>query len=312
MLELYTLIGFLSLVFGAEKLSVTETDPPISVIHFFNEKTLTYDIYCENITKENYSVELGFETLSGLRPSTPYPLRKTVEPGRHLLMRLIQKEMDTRGNFKIALSYRKGNLVYNFPKKFPYLIPLKAGSTTRLLCSDSVRANYPLQQDSTFYIKGFYAQSRDTIYAARRGVVSKIQNYAMDSSLVNRGIGYFLDIQQPDGSYGRYDGISADSSFVEVGDIVEAGDPIARVREDNRDSTYFSFQVFYYDEKVITDPIGPKNTQQIWLPIKFHSMAFPTNSHYYIVEHPEEIITQEMSKRDLRRWSRKGFLKWDK
>lgn len=296
---------------------ILASDPPVTVIHFFNEKTLTYDIYCENTAPDVYTIELDFDEISGLKPSVPYPLRRTIEPGRHLIMRLTQRDLDYQGHFKIALTYRHGHLRYNLENKFPYLVPLKEGSIAKLVCSDSLRSFYAcpvssgrvIKKDTTFYVNGFFAQSGDLITAARRGIVSKINTYKVDSTLANTNLGYFLDIQHADGSYGRYDGIQKDSMLVEIGQEVEAGEPIALVRKSPEEDTFFSFLVFCYKDKVVTDKIGPSNVKIVTVPVYFQGATSTCCSHSYEVVHPEETIMREMSKRDLRKWNRRKKMK---
>ncbi|MFK7807532.1 MAG: M23 family metallopeptidase [Saprospiraceae bacterium] len=302
MTGLSALIGLMMFAFGADH----EVEPPVSVIHYYNEKTSTYDIYCENIGPDYYSIELDFEKLQGLRPSTPFPLRKTIEPGRHLLMRLSRRELHVEGKFKVKLTYRRGFIDYDLQDNFPYLLPLKNGTVAELFCQDSLLSFYPGKTDSCFHVNGFNAYPSDTIYASRRGVVSKLRHLAVDTSLHHSSIGYYLDIQHADGTYGRYDGIQVDSPMiVSYGQVVEAGDPIAVVRETTADSTFFSYQVFYYDDRVVTDPIGPMNVKVVSVPIQFHNEKLNSCAHCYEVEHPEAIITMEMNKRELRKWMRK-------
>ncbi|MFT4666663.1 MAG: hypothetical protein ACI8YQ_004261 [Polaribacter sp.] len=288
-------------------------EPPIGVIHFFNEKTLTYDIYCENTAPDIYTVELDFDELSGLKPSVPYPLRRTIEPGRHLIMRLRQKEIDDQGYFKIALTYRRGCLKYKLEKNFPYLVPIKEGNIAKLVCSDSLLSFYHcpissgrlMKKDTILYINGFFAQSGEEITAARRGIVSKVKNYQTDSTLHDSGLGYYLDIQHADGSYARYDGIQKDSMLVEIGQLVEAGEPIALVRKSLSGDTFFSLRIFCYEDRIVTDKIGPSNVKLVMMPIHFQGATSTCCSHFYEVVHPEETIIREMSKRELRRWTRK-------
>jgi hypothetical protein len=87
MTGLYLLISIIGLVGGNG--TFLEQDPPVRVIHFFNEKTMTYDIYCANESADVYSIELDFEELEGLKPSSPYPLRQTVPPGTELITKRI-------------------------------------------------------------------------------------------------------------------------------------------------------------------------------------------------------------------------------
>ncbi len=313
MLAKHILITTAFLIFGLLPKSTQAHDPPVSVIHFFNEKTLTYDIYCENIAPDTYTIELDFEEIAGLKPSTPYPLRKTIEPGRHLVMRLTQKDMDYQGYFKIALTYRRGHLKYKMEQNYPFLVPLKEGSIAKLVCQDSLLSFYPspissgrlVKKDTVLHIKGFFAKSGAEITAARRGIVSKINNYQIDSTLRTSGLGYYLDIQHADGSYGRYDGIQKDSIFVVVGQSVEASEPIARVRKSPNEDTFFSFQVFCYEDKIVTDKIGPSNVKRVTVPVHFQGATSTCCSNFYEVVHPEETIIREMNKRELRRWMRK-------
>ena len=285
---------------------VQDVTEPISIIHYFNEKTLCYDIYCENTGPDFYSIELGFEYLRDLRPSTPYPLRKTVPPGRHLIMKLTQNDINSRGSFKIKLSYRRGKLSYDIDEQFPYLFPLKVGSFARTLCRDSLLLFYPHQKDTCFHLTGFFAQSGDTIFASRRGVVSKIQNFISEDSFNSKNFSNYLDVQHPDGSYGRYEGIQNNCALATIGQMVEAGDPIAVVRFiPNTINTFFTFRVFYYSEKVVTRKISHSNTKMTTMPVSFHGLTEVVSlccTQTYPVCHPEDIVMREMSKREVKRW----------
>jgi len=174
-------IAFLNL---SLTLNAQATDPPVSIIHFFNEKTLTYDIYCENIAPDSYAIELDFDELAGLKPNVPYPLRKTIAPGRHLIMRLSQNDVDYQGYFKTTLTYRRGRLKYKLEHNYPYLVPLEEGRIAKLVCEDSLLSFYPTPIPSGrvqkkyhgLDVKGFFAESGQLITAARRGTVSKIKS----------------------------------------------------------------------------------------------------------------------------------------
>jgi Peptidase family M23 len=282
-----------------------EQDPPVRVIHFFNEKTMTYDIYCANESADVYSIELDFEELEGLKPSSPYPLRQTIPPGTELILRLTQKELHDRGHFKVALTYRKGFLHYAIAPDFPYLLPLRAGSQVQPVCKDRLVCFYPDQKESSFEVYAFPVVLGDTVFAARRGVVCKMQNLLADSSLNETGHGFFLDIQHADGTYGRYEGIEANPSFVEYGQEVEAGDPIALVGSEERKASLLSFRVFYYTEKVPAEKICPDNTTTVSVPVHFEGLADFSCHQSYTVVHPLEVITKEMNRKDLRRWMRR-------
>ncbi len=287
-------------------------EEPVSVIHFFNEKTLTYDIYCENNGPDTYSIELDFEYLIGLRPSMPYPLRKTLPPGRNLVMRLTQHNLESKGSFKIQLTYRKGQLRYDIEQEYPYLFPLSPRQEVRPVCRDSLEPFYRFLKDTSFYMAGFRTHSQDTIFASRRGVVSTIKNHLDHPPENNRFVANYLDVAHSDGTYARYEGIKKNSAMIAPGQLVEAGDPIAltRPRSDSL-CPLFTFRVFYYDDLVVTRKIGPENTTQTNLPILFHD-SIPIDSlsceNTYYVRHPKAIICREMTRRAIKRWMKRKNL----
>jgi Peptidase family M23 len=218
-----------------------------------------------------------------------------------------------RGHFKVALTYRKGFLNYNIAPDFPYLLPLRAGSQVQPICKDKMLCLYPDKKDSSFDVYGFPVAFGDTVFAARKGVVCKIQNLLADSSLNETGHGYFLDLQHADGTYGRYEGIQTNSPLVEYGQEVEAGDPIAFVSGQEQQGSLLSFQVFYYTDKVTAEKICPDNTTTVSVPVRFTicnteggSAVELSCSQSYTVVHPMEIITKEMNRKDLRRWMRRN------
>lgn len=157
---------------------------------------------------------------------------------------------------------------------------------------------------------GISYKANDTICAARAGIVYECSDTAREGEKVEtayRSGRNRVMVQQQDGTLGLY-GITAPIKLlVKPGDDVFPGQPIAVFnKEADRYRVYFS--VCFLDEGKLLSGTSQENTQYYtYIPVVFCGSESERSSHLqsnkeYIVQHPKEIITAEMSKREKKKF----------
>ncbi|HEY4965181.1 MAG TPA: M23 family metallopeptidase, partial [Puia sp.] len=139
--------------------------------------------------------------------------------------------------------------------------------------------------------------SGDTIYAARKGVVTELQDQsgANDAGQISVSSENYIEIVQADCSFARYGILKKNSALVKPGLTVKAGQPIGLVGGDafGRGSD-LRFSVYYYQEETAASQTGGRHyiIPQIWT--KKNGKGRLKHGVVYISEFPASVLNQEM------------------
>jgi hypothetical protein len=113
---------------------------------------------------------------------------------------------------------------------FTYLLPIGPGMEAQAF---RVNAVHSTGQDSSYTVR-LKMKTDDTIYAARRGVVTAVDvsNTENDAGATTTGSWNFVEIVHADCSFGQYGVLKKDGALVKPGQLVEAGTPLGLVGGD--------------------------------------------------------------------------------
>lgn len=196
-----------------------------------------------------YVLRIDFPTLDNLRAdhSLPYEVELKPGPAKLITLSTIDKGKDTKLNYKST--NRKGLLNPVVNANFTYLLPTGPGIETQAYRIPNKGAgSTPGGQDSGYSVR-LRAKPADTIYAARRGVVSAVDvsNAENDAGATTTTSWNFVEVFHADGSFAEYGILKKDGALVKPGQTLEAGAPIGIVGGDQYGrGSEIRFSVSYY------------------------------------------------------------------
>ncbi len=239
-----------------------------------------------------YVLRIDFPTLDNLRADHPLPYDIELKPGPIKILTLspIDKTKDTKLNYKTT--NRKGLLNPVVNLNFTYLLPTGPGIETQAYRIPNTHSSNPGAQDSGYSVR-LRAKPGDTIYAARRGVVSAmdVSNTENDAGATTTTNWNFVEIFHADGSFAEYGIVKKDGALVKPGQPVEAGTPIGIVGGDQYGrGSEIRFSVSYYP--------GVPNTQiplLVWT--KGNGKGPLRQGAFYTSDFTKALLTAETAKK---------------
>jgi Peptidase family M23 len=273
-----------------------------------------YEFMCDNRTFISYIVEVNFSTLENLQADVSLPFRGTVAPGTQHIFTLRKSLIGEAAHLTYHFKTFKGCANPHVDTAFTYLLPVAPGKETRIFELDYIAKEYVGESaPKNWYALGLYTQAGDTVFAARRGRVTEVRDHA---SLQDSGYTFargenFVEIFHNDCSFAKYQVFRDSSVFVHPGDFVEAGQPLGLAGGDKYDGgPQVRFSVYYNQEQEAVDKNGEKTGKilywayvplQFW--IKDKGKIRLINHATYTSEHPAQVITMEMSKKEAKKWT---------
>ena len=273
-----------------------------------------YIFYCTN---ENYctcTIEIYFEQLFNLECNVDLPYKTEVVYGRNRLFTLETIDPSKSSTFKYSYKYVKGCVNPKIDNSFTYLLPIAAGKETEPFSLTYFQINEQYPEPKDYYAVGFKTNIGDTIFAARRGIVSAIRDTAnlKFSDYSYSSVDNYIEIFHKDCSFGMYKVFK--KSLVSLGQTVEAGDPIAIAGGDKYISgPHFRFWVYYnYEQKLQIKNKDGNSVIKYWayVPLVFYTkekknVTLNVGENYTSI-HPDSLIIQEMTKRQIKKWQKKN------
>lgn len=270
----------------------------------------SYTFYSTNNDFCKYTVQITFTDMQNLYLPGSSPYVKEVPPGKSTLfvLRPISEKMSS--TFRYSYTYQRGCLVTRPDKSMVYLIPVKPGKTVVPFPFSEFILNDKVKPNESFYSLGFKVNAGDTVCAARGGIVISSVDTVLNSfsNIQTSSRENKIEIMHRDCSIARYTVIS--KSLVEVGDKITPGDPIAIAGGENYTlGTHFRLIVHYNSGKVVEDPGNGNRAykQYRWdcLTLKFFTkeegITILTPHQTLISEHPESVITRELTKGEIKK-----------
>lgn len=280
-------------------------------IKYEKDRTGTgYVFECQNNSFVNYTVTIDFSTLVNLSADVPMPYKTTVSPGNNRLFKLSVTNTGSSTNFNYSISYQKGCEKTKVDTTFAYLLPVSPSKTTRVFELTNLGEKYAQKSPpKDWYALGFKVEEGDTVFAARKGIVGEAVSdkiVAGESLSFSRDVNY-VEIQHDDCTFAKYELFKQNGVFVKVGETVQAGQPLGIISSKNFSSgTQMRMSVYYsFVENILK--AGKKTDDkyyQAYVPIRFWAEGTVQKlekSKNYTSEHPEVLITKEMSKKEKKR-----------
>ncbi len=289
-LSIFLLFQFVSVLAFAQITIETERDENGNVLFFSKNPEII-----------PYSVILNFGTLQNLTSTGGGSVMGVAMPGRIRLATLKPTLAGQGTNYSFTYSFAKGN-VYGKNKTEPvYLIPVKEGVKVQAFLMTTIENRLGQDEiESPYRGVSFRFEEPTTIVAPRKGVVSEIkmqENPGADNLDYNRSENH-IEIYHEDGTFTRIMVLRPGSQKVKVGQMVFPGDELAESAGENYNSGRHVRMVCLKTEKV-----GTEKLKYTIIPVKFstptgiHEMA---QSEEMEVSFPREIITMEMSKKEMK------------
>ena len=254
---------------------------------------------CNNRAFCPYVVKVDVTTMDNLKTDHTLPYEAEIKPGISKLFTLttIDKGKDIQVKYKT--SYRKGLIQPVIDPNFTYLLPFAPGKEAQAYRIEN-HGSAGDERDSGYAIR-VRMKPGDTIYAARRGVVTAVSvSNAENDAGVNVTEGWnYIEIFHKDGSFGEYGVVKKDGALVKPGQTVEAGTPIGIVGGDKYGrGSDIRFSVSYYPGQINTaEPL------HCW--VKGNGKLMLKHGGTYTSEYPRAILMQEMSKPPVKKVKKK-------
>ena len=155
----------------------------------------------------------------------------------------------------------------------------------------------------------FILEKGDTVYAARKGIVIKV--YDGDSNLYNddSSVYNFVKIEHLDGTVAMYSIFQRNSILVHEGDIVYPGTPLALAGNYYGKKFETRLKIYYKtykqtEHRRYSEQLSASHFIDPYFATTQGNIRLIKNS-YYTPSEPTEVITKEMSKREIKKYFRK-------
>ena len=238
-----------------------------------------------------YVLRIDFPVLTNLNPDHPLPYDIELKPGPAKILTLSPIDKTKETQIKYTVQNHKGLMKPVVNPNFTYLLPTAPGVETQAYRIPNTRTNstHPGFQDSGYAVR-LRAKAFDTIYAARRGVVSEVDvhNTENDAGATSTSGWNYIEVYHADGSFAEYGIVKKDGALVKPGQTVEAGMPIGIVGGDQYGrGSEIRFSVSYFP--------GAANTP---IPLIFwtkgNGRGKLTQGAYYTSEFTKALVSAEV------------------
>ncbi|SER20944.1 M23 family metallopeptidase [Neolewinella agarilytica] len=268
------------------------------------EVNLTYS--ANNSTSGKMTIVLSLEGRSFERADGSIPAVKELLPGTNRIISL------TNVSRTPAYSYMwVSGCVDVEHDEVTYLLPVAPGKTTWMDTLKSIGEVFLGKEKSLDFISfSFKASPGDKIYASRRGTIIEMEDKY--DAPTGEGISYqrqnnYVVIEHDDCTRGRYELFAKGGITAGFGKTVEAGDVLGTVVDGSAftNGTHLRFSVYYTDlsrkQLIEKQKDRAKTYQRQYVSVAFTGANGPGE---VICTHPEEVIFQEMRKKDIKRWKK--------
>ncbi len=262
-----------------EKMFVSKIENPIRI-----EPLSQGDKYLFQATNRSfypYQLSIHFIELRNLIPEIMYR-NFIVLPGENRLFTLTIKDKTAGHSYKYGFSFKIGAPSKNVVFDYPYLVPLGVTSTFELVNNS---------ENSGIYIQDFFkVKSGDTIFNMRKGYIAAVPDMFHDADRISSGKS--LEVIHKDGTIMIYENIDPEKVLVKIGTTVFPGEPLGIINDESilnlflymvqKDGRLKNLEIKY---SISTNKVEPFSE-------KLRDVKF---------ERPQEIITREMSKREIKK-----------
>jgi murein DD-endopeptidase MepM/ murein hydrolase activator NlpD len=251
-----------------------------------------YVFTCINRDYCPYVVTLEFPNFANAQADQSIPYTVEVKPGtvKLLTVSAVDKTKDVKLSLKS--SSRKGVISPKVNLNFVYLLPVMPGVETQAYRVVNTKGSSSPGAQDTGYSVRLRAKTGDTIYAARRGMVTAVEVSSSENDAgANATSGWnYIEIYQADNSFAQYGVVQKDGALVQPGQTVEAGTPIGIVGGDRYGrGAEVRFSVSWY-------PGIPNTNIPLLFWTKGNGKGSLRHGAFYTSEFPRAILNQELPK----------------
>jgi hypothetical protein len=302
---------------NARELRRLAHEQELIVVRWIKNNRGEYEFFCDNKSFSDYTVEISFSEMINLQGNIAFPTRIEVPPGMNRSLFILRKSvLGSASHFQFHHKSYKGCPSPKIDTGFTYLLPVAPGKAARISELSSIATEYGDEAPpKDWYCLNMHVQAGDTVYAARRGRVTNTREHAdlQDSGYSYSSDDNYIEIEHNDCTFGKYSVFRDNAIFVHPGDWVEAGQPIGIAGGDKYASgPQVRFSVFYHFEQEVLDKDGNstgKARRWAYVPLYFWTKANGKmrliNQSTYTADHPDDLVTQEMSKKEAKKWKEK-------
>ena len=262
--------------------------------------------YAVNPTKIPYSVVLNFSQLQNMTTSGGGNVTGIASPGRSKVATLKPTLAGQGTNYRFSFSYAKGN-VYGKTKTDPiYLIPVAEGMQVKAILNSNIAKRLNKEEGYETYVGiSFNLDQPSSIVAPRKGVIAemKMDHRPDKENLTFTAEENYIEIYHEDGTITRITVLKSGSEKVEVGDLVLPGQVLAESAGENYQQ---GPHVRMVNQRTVKD--GADKLKYSYFPVVFATdkgnIEIKELSDF-IVAHPSEVVTLELNKKELQKFSGK-------
>lgn len=259
-------------------------------------------IYANNTEVIPYSMVVDFTTLMNLTSSGGRTVFAVANPGRSVVARLKKTNANQSSSYNYSTKLYKGSYLDKSKEEPVYLIPVQEGQKVRMQPMTNVVNVYKKESENTSYVgTAFYLEESTTICAPRKGIVSDMK---MDTQLKGNNLSFdasdnFIEIYHEDGTFTKLMVLESGSEKVKIGEVVFPGQALASSSGEKYSSGRHVRMVQSRLNKV------DREIRQELIPVKLFDGEKEVSSNQAVSEliasHPENLISKEMSKKELKR-----------
>ena len=270
-----------------------------------NYKKGSYRIMAELNKHGTYSVSLTFQQLTGLTCSEGSGAIVATLNGIGIQQIATLNPIGDIGSPHFSYTYTSwiGKSINKLDSLYPYLLPATTNKSIKTSGTYFLGDLFG-KSKGDFYAMGFQYSFGDTICATRAGTVFDVFDKAeprKEGEIFSTKTRNFIYIEHNDGTLARYNILCEIKLLVQNGDKVIPGQPIAIFEKPESDYTMI-FDVYYLNlretEKAVTNYFTTR--PKFVLGSNEIALASPF-THYAQVLHPYEIITKELSNREIKK-----------
>ncbi len=271
-----------------------------------------YTFYATSQSSTPFIVTVNFSILENLRASTSLPFSRNVTHSRTRLFNLTREMENYRTNYRYRYRIHSGCLDTE-PDDIEYLLPYPEEIKGRFGELSYVYERINIEAPQDWYSIVFHMEDETKIHAARKGTVISIRDGDNSSheGLVFSSNRNYVVVVHDDCTFARYSVFRDDKIFVDVGDTVYPGDPLGEMAgEEFGFGNQIRLLIYYRNDESVTfnreDAEGIHNWHYVKPKFRTSTGQFqiPEPGMEYISIHPETVITEEMGRRERRRWRR--------
>lgn len=159
----------------------------------------------------------------------------------------------------------------------------------------------------------FYLSEGDTVYAARRGIVTQVERRRRPGP-DDAGVSFTTEtskivVEHPDGSFARYTSLDGDRLFVGEGDEVFPSTPLALAGSYDGSGYQVCLQLFWLTPN--PDAAQRQRMRYVWRHFfppfaTTEGVVVPVSGRSYTPLATRELLTREMSRKELKRLNPSG------